>query len=100
MQLTLKHPVEHNGKTLMALTLRRAKGKDMVHLERLSKVSEASGDVWPVQLDLIASLTDQPRALMDEIDSEDLGRLMEAVNDFLSGTPSASPADGAPSSPM
>ncbi len=93
MQIPLKHPVTVDGKTYSALTLRRAKGKDMVHLERLSKAVESEVDIWPAQLDLIASLSDSSRNLMNEINSSDLGNIMEAVNGFLSGSqPDTSPA--------
>lgn len=94
MNVNLKYPVNHDGKTITSVTFHRARGKDMrvlaKHSEALMKMgSSGEGRVTLSEgetdaiLDLIASLTDTPVSAVNEFDSDDIVMLMEKLSDFF-----------------
>ncbi len=74
----LKHPIEWGeGNLITELRFKKPKAKD---LRKLNITNMTFGDM----LDLIATLTNQPKSLIGELDTkEDLERVMTVVGDFL-----------------
>lgn len=84
--ITLTTPVAFNGKTYTALTLRKAKVRD---LEAAEMARKAGGD-FSSMVALVASLADVPVDVVREMDADDLTKVSEALPGFLpSSTPPA-----------
>jgi len=89
--ITLSTPVAYNGKSYAALTLRKAKVKD---LEAAESARRDGGDFAAV-VALIASLADVPLAVVREMDAEDLNLMSGALPDFLPSSTAPGTAGGA-----
>lgn len=77
---TLKYPVSvEGGQPVTALTFRRRKAKD------LRRINEGQND-FDRGMIALSCASDQPMAVIEELDEDDLGTAMEALADFLSGT--------------
>ena len=84
--ITLTTPVSYQGKTYSALTLRKAKVKD---LEAAEMARKEGGD-FSSMVALIASLADVPLGVVREMDADDLSKLSDELPGFLpSSTPPA-----------
>lgn len=74
--ITLKHPVEFDGRTIKEITLRRPKVRD---LERMDKVK---GELAK-SVTLIADLAEITPDNVRDLDAEDFKRVSEVIGDFL-----------------
>lgn len=75
--IKLRTPIVFGSNTIEELTLRRPKAKDF----RSLPMEPRFGDI----LDLAGRLCAQPKAVMDELDVEDLDEVMNIVGDFVPG---------------
>lgn len=75
--VTLKVPVQFGTETVTEFRLRRPKAKDFRRMPMEPKL----GDL----IDLAGSLAGQPKAVVDELDFEDLGKVLEVVGGFVPG---------------
>ena len=73
--LKLKHPIEFGSETISELVVRRPKARDFRGLP----AKPTFGDI----LDMAGKLVGQPKAVIDDLDTEDLMPLMDMVGDFL-----------------
>jgi|SRR3990172_6053837 len=79
---TLRYPVEFGTETITELTLRRPKGKDMERLRDGATPSMAD------TLDLIGQLSGQPKAVVRELDADDVEEVAKIIQGFRgSGRP-------------
>lgn len=86
----LQYPIEYEGQTIEAVTLRRAKGKD---IERMAAAEKRGGEAL-VMIETIACLADLPADAVREMDGEDFTTLMEMAPDFLPRERAAFPKTG------
>ncbi len=79
IQLTTKN-IKAHGEPISALKLRRPKGRDFRKLKNPNE---------PVSmlLDFAAHLAGVPPSTVDDLDSEDVARVLEAVSGFLGKFP-------------
>lgn len=77
--ITLTTPVAFNGKTYTALTLRRAKVKDL----EAAEIARKSGGDFEMAMTMIASLADVPIDVVREMDVEDFTTLSESLPSFF-----------------
>jgi hypothetical protein len=75
IEYVLKWPIEFGQETITVLTIRRLKGKDLRALRE-------SGAEITNSLETIARLTAQPRAVIDEMDSEDFTEVGKIIEGF------------------
>lgn len=75
--VTLAEPIQFGTERIDALTFRRPKAKDF----RAFPMDPKFGDI----LDLAGKLAAQPKAVMDELGVEDLGKVMDLVGSFVPG---------------
>lgn len=103
MKIDLKYPVTLDGITTTAVTLRRAKAKDMRIIARhghaLSAVASGEGgglneEVAAATLAMIGSMTDISDAIVDELDLDDVNAIVEKLNDFFPKADSTTPVIG------
>lgn len=85
--MQLKYPVEVDGKTISEINLRRAKAKDLRALE----AAKDGAGIEETFL-MLSVLSDQPVAVIEELDVEDFTPLAEALADFF--PKAAPPANG------
>jgi hypothetical protein len=78
VKITLKHPVQFDGREVKELTMRRSKVKDQLAVEK-EKISEAEREVR-----LFARLCNVPMELIEEIDLADYKQIQKEYGDFLS----------------
>lgn len=90
---TLNYPVDHDGKTITTIELRRPKVKDMLRAE---KARESSGDLG-VAVALVAAIADLPVSAIELVDATDFGPIAEAIELFMTRQ---GPGTAAPLSPM
>jgi len=83
---TLKHPVEHGGKTFTTLSFRKPKTGDMMVLDNFK--GETSKMVA-----LLAAISDVPLPAFKEIELDDFTAISEAVAPLL-GEPTPSTESG------
>jgi hypothetical protein len=88
MQIALKYPVAHDGVTYREVTLRRARGRDLLAITKASKEDDIEAGFVAIAL-----LADVPRELVDEMDADDVAALTEAVTAFL---PQRAPSEAPP----
>lgn len=74
--IKLRKPVTFGSKVIDTITLRPLKGKDMRRLK------ESDGNVGNA-LNFASILSGELPEVIDEIEGEDLGAVMSAVNDFF-----------------
>lgn len=74
----LAFPIEHGGKQIDEITLRRPKVGDMLIARK------ARGDDAEQELALFASLSDLPPDALRHLDMKDYGQLQEVYKGFLS----------------
>lgn len=74
--ITLDYPVEAGGETIRQLTLRRPRVKDM-------KAMMAGENDFDQAAILVSRLSDQPLAVIENLDAADFERVNKAVADFL-----------------
>jgi hypothetical protein len=86
MQVKLKYPVEFEGVAYREVTMRRAKGRDLLAITKASKDDEIEGGF--VAIALLASV---PREVVDEMDADDVAMLTEVVSGFLPKRPDEAP---------
>lgn len=113
MRIPLKHPIQDGDVTIGAVTLRRAKARDMVtiadHLPALAKLapkekdgevdaSAMDGGVITAMIAVVSAIGDLSEDVAGELDFEDLTAIMEKATDFLSFGGSAG-AGSSPTSP-
>lgn len=75
----LLHRIKVGETTVDRIVLRRPKAKHLRQMDR------AKGDVG-ASLALITALSDQPTAVVDELDAEDLNRIGVVLDFFTSGS--------------
>lgn len=75
-EITLSQPLSVGGEPLHVLKLRDPKARDFRGLSNLDKP-------FDVMLDLAASLSDLPAAVLDEMGPEDTMTVVEVVSGFL-----------------
>ena len=105
MRINLDHPFDtKSGRTIQSVTLRRAKGKDMVviadllpMLEKLKAdadggASGMDGKVVSAIITMVSTIGDVPYADAEEIDFADLVKIANNIGDFLGGAPSTGAA--------
>lgn len=93
---TLLEPIEHNGKKIEVIRLRRPKGKDikffnktrdaLIRKSREENSGMAEGDVeLTLSYEMIVHLADADLSVeaMDEVDAEDIAYLSKRVESFL-----------------
>jgi len=80
IEIALKHPVEFGGEKIEKLTLRRPTAKDFRPLKSMEFP-------FAMMLDFAASLANLPAAALDNLDVDDVPRVLEAVGGFLGGFP-------------
>ena len=71
-------PVSVGGRTYGEVTLRRAKGRDMLAISKAAKDDEIEAGFLAISL-----LTEVPRDVIDEMDADDVSALTEIIGDFL-----------------
>ncbi len=76
--ITLLHPVQFGDQTITTLDIRKPKARDFRALGNLDKP-------FAMMLDLAAQLTALPASVLDDLDAEDLGPLVEVMSGFLGG---------------
>lgn len=76
--ITLAEPVEWGEDTITEVRLRKPKGK---HFKKLPVDPKTFGDIFP----FVAAISDQPPAVLDELGTEDILEVMDAVADFIPG---------------
>lgn len=116
--LTLKHPIEFNGKKIEALTLRRARGGDLRFIDRsgllglmmradkeatelMKKAPELTREEAVARcmpdgmLDkmgpVLARMTDTEEALIDALDADDFSALGNMLDEAMPKDPLAQP---------
>lgn len=77
VELVLKEPVTFGSELVTIFRFRRPKAKDFRRLP----MEPGLGDM----LDLVGSLSGQPKAVVDELGVEDMSRVLEVVGDFMPG---------------
>lgn len=79
-EITLTHPIEFGGEKIEKLVLRRPTARDFRPLK---------GVEFPfaMMLDFAAELSNLPAAALDNLDVDDMPRVLEAVGGFLGGFP-------------
>lgn len=90
---SLSYPVEHDGKSIASVELRRPKVKDMLRAE---KARDAGGDLG-VAVALVAAIADLPLEVIEQVDATDFGPIAEAIELFMTRQ---GPGTAAPLSPM
>ncbi len=78
-KVTLSEPVQFGSEVISVLELQKPKAK---HFRTLPQ-EPTTGDL----LDLAGRLCGQPPKVMDELSIEDMKRVLEAVANFLGGSP-------------
>jgi hypothetical protein len=74
--ITLRKPITFGSRTITELTIRPCKGKDLRRIdERLGNTKTA--------LSMAGWLSGEPTQVIDELEGQDLGEVMDAVNGFL-----------------
>ena len=96
--VTLLHPVDINGRRYEALTLRRARTRELRYLDRsgcldlmtqlqASPEGDKRGSTPPGLIDkivpLLASLADVDEAVIDALDGDDLFQLFERLEEVM-----------------
>jgi hypothetical protein len=77
VKVKLKEPVQFGTELVSELTFRKPKGKDF----RRFPASPTMGDI----LDLVGTLSGQPKAVIDELGVEDLAEVSAVVEGFIPG---------------
>ncbi len=78
--ITLQEPIKWGSETITELTLRKPKAKDL----RRFPTQPTTGDI----LDLAATLSGRPSAVIDELDVPDMLEICEVIGKrFLRSTP-------------
>ena len=94
MKIDLKYPVTIDGKTYDSVTMRRAKAKDMRVVdefsEQLTGKDNGAGAI-SASIALIATLSDTPLNVVEELDNVDFVRIAEHLGSFF-GEPDAGAA--------
>ena len=80
IEIKLQHPVPFGEQSIDVLRLRRPKAKDFRSLKNMDMP-------FAMMLDFAAELADLPPAALDNLDVDDVPRLMEVVAGFLGGFP-------------
>lgn len=80
IEIPLSHPIRHGEQEIGVLKLRRPCARDFRPLKGMEFP-------FAMMLDFAAELADLPAATLDRLDVEDVPRVMEVVNGFLSGFP-------------
>lgn len=75
--VVLKEPITFGTELVSELRLRRPRAKDFRRLPMAPSI----GDM----LDLSGALANQPKAVIDELGVEDMGKVLEVVGDFFGG---------------
>lgn len=76
-ELKLSEPIEHAGKTITTLNVRRPKVADMLAAQK------ASANEPERELNLIAVLTGLPRAAIEKLDMRDYMALQRKLAEFM-----------------
>lgn len=92
---SLSYPVEHDGKSITSVELRRPKVKDIAAAEQARK---DKGD-FAVGVVLIARVSGLPESVVEEIDAEDFVPLAECLEDFMTRHKAPIGASMPPTSP-
>ena len=79
--IELEHPIEFGSKTIAELTFRPIKAKD------LRRVKAPDHRRIEMTLELAGYLSGQPTQVIDELEGNDLMKVLDLVADFLSGSP-------------
>jgi len=74
--ITLRKPITFGSRTIDQITIRPLKGKDM------RRYNDAQGDVGKSLL-FASILSGEMPGMIDELEGEDLGAVMDAVNAFF-----------------
>lgn len=77
--MKLRYPVTFGSKTITELEFKRPKAK---HFRKMP-AAPGVGDM----LDLVASLTDQPSNVIDELDASDMEEALQIVGGFTARGP-------------
>lgn len=77
-KIKLASPIEWGEETITEIRIAKPRGKQFKKLPMEPKTME---DMFP----FIASITDQPPAVLDDLEIEDLLQLMEKVEGFIPG---------------
>lgn len=80
IEIKLQHSVQFGEQTIDVLRLRRPKAKDFRSLKNMDMP-------FAMMLDFAAELADLPPAALDNLDVDDVPRVMEVVSGFLGGFP-------------
>ncbi len=75
--IQLEYPIEAEGRTITAITLRRPKARDLKKMERSS-----GGDIAK-SIEFVADLAELPPAAIEELDGADFQCLSGVVAGFL-----------------
>lgn len=82
--IKLKVPIQFGTQTISELTFRKPKAKDF---RRLPAGPASMGDI----LDLVGQLTAQPKAVIDELDVDDMSEVCGMVESFMPSGPATGP---------
>lgn len=80
-KIVLDHPVNVDGLEIKTLGLRRPKVKDQLTADK------AGGSDAEKEIRLFANLSEQPPAVIEELDLADYAKLQKAYTGFLSSAP-------------
>lgn len=78
--VTLKHPIEWGSETITQLRFMSPKGK---HFKKMPMEPKNFGDIFP----FVAATCDQPAAVLDELEAEDIMQVMDLIGGFIPGGP-------------
>ena len=78
INIKLSEPIEVEGREVLELNIRKAKGKDYRKLKKMDFDA-----TYSVILDFAAILADIPPAAMDEMCSEDIQKICKTVGPLL-----------------
>lgn len=76
-KIQLEYPVEAEGQTIDAITIRRPKARDLKRME------VAKGGEIAKSIDLIANLAELPPSAIEDLDAADFQAVSEVVAGFL-----------------
>lgn len=79
-EITLTHPVKFGGEKIEKLVFRRPQARDFRPLKSMEFP-------FAMMLDFAAGLANLPAAALDNLDVDDVPRVLEAVGGFLGGFP-------------
>lgn len=79
-EIKLSHPIKVNGEETSVLNIRRPKARDFREIGNMDKPFDA-------MLDFAASLADVPPSSIDQLDVDDVPKVIEVVSGFLGKFP-------------